>query len=276
MKPVAGPVVIPERYELKYTIPAEQVAAISAFVEPYCSLDYHSSISPDNFYQVNSLYFDSPDFILLRNRLGGVHDRFNMRVRTYGAEPKEPWFLEVKRKVGDIIRKYRARVKEGDLARILDPGLDVGPFLKSPGDAKNAELFRRLVHSYNTAPVVQTTYKRKAYFSTCDDYARVTFDKGLRYMARDAYDPIPVEEAFAPTDVETMFDEGTSVVLELKCPAKNVPLWMVDLVRTFELRRRSFSKFSAGMAQVFRRYEFDPGSRVPANQAFGGGGAEWD
>jgi len=207
VKPVAGPVVIPERYELKYTIPAHRVADISAFVEPYCSLDYHSSISPDNFYQVNSLYFDSPDFVLLRNRLGGVHDRFNMRVRTYGAQPQEPWFLEVKRKVGDIIRKYRARVKEGDLARILDPGVDVGPYLKGPGDAKNAELFRRLAHAYNAVPVVQTTYKRKAYFSTCDDYARVTFDKGLRYQARDTYDPLPVEAGFAPTDLETIFDE---------------------------------------------------------------------
>ncbi len=275
MKAVSGPVVIPARYELKYTIPFSQVADISAFVEPYCSLDYHSSLSPDKFYQVNSLYFDSPDFVLLRNRLAGLHDRFNMRVRTYGAEPREPWFLEVKRKIGDIIRKYRARVKAGDLARILDPGLDVGQFLMNPGDAKNAELFRRLAHAYNAVPVVQTTYRRKAYFSTCDDYARVTFDRGLRFQARDAYDPIPSEAAFAPSDLETIFDEGTSVILELKCPAQNVPLWMVDLVRTFELRRRGFSKYSAGMAQVFRRYEFDPGSRVPAGQVLGSE-PEWD
>ena len=84
-----------------------------------------------------------------------------------------------------------------------------------------------------------------------------------------------MEAEFAPTDVETVFDEGTSVVLELKCPAKNVPLWMVDLIRTFELKRRGFSKYSAGMAQVFRRYEFDPGSRMPSGQV-PGGGAGWD
>lgn len=276
MKPQAAPLPVLERYELKYTVPMDQVAAISAFVEPYCSLDYHSSLSPDHFYQVNSLYFDSPDFVLLRNRLGGVHDRFNMRVRTYGAAPKAPWFLEVKRKVGDIIRKYRARVKDVDLARTLDPATDPQEFLASPGDARNAALFRRLAHAYGTSPVVHTTYRRKAYFSTCDDYARVTFDRGMRYLARDTYDPLPVEEAFAPTDLETIFDEGTDVVLELKCHASNVPLWMVDLVRRFELRRRGFSKYSAGMRQVFRTYEFDTGARVSPLAAFDGRKGDWD
>jgi SPX domain protein involved in polyphosphate accumulation len=257
-----------QRYELKYTIPTALIAPISAFVDPYCALDYHSSISPDSFYQVNSLYFDSPDFILLRNRLGGLHDRFNMRVRTYGAAPRAPWFLEVKRKVGDIIHKYRARVKDIDLARIVDPATDPSEFLVSPRDAANADRFRRLAHAYNTAPVVQTTYQRKAYFSVCDDYARVTFDAGMRYMARSEYDPLPVEDAFAPTDVETLFDEGTDVVLELKCQSKNVPLWMIDLIRAFDLRRRSFSKYSAAIAQVFRRYEFEPGTRVPTTVKF--------
>jgi SPX domain protein involved in polyphosphate accumulation len=257
-----------ERYELKYTIPSALIAPISAFVEPYCSPDYHSSVSPDGFYQVNSLYFDSPEFILLRNRLDGLHDRFNMRVRTYGAVPRSPWFLEVKRKAGDIIRKYRARVREGDLERILDPAVDPASILASPEDAPNADRFRRLAHAYNAAPVVLTTYRRKAYFSTCDDYARVTFDAGLRYLARTGYDPLPVEESFAPTDVETLFDEGTDVILELKCQAKNVPLWMVDLIRAFELRRRGFSKYTAAVSQVFRRYAFEPGTRMPTTAEF--------
>lgn len=256
------------RYELKYTIPSEWVAPISAFVEPYCSMDYHSSVSPDGFYQVNSLYFDSPDFVLLRNRLNGLHDRFNMRVRNYGARPKAPWFLEVKRKVGEVIHKYRARVKDIDLARTLDPATDPSEFLVSPRDAANAARFRRLVHEYNTSPVVQTTYRRKAYFSVCDDYARVTFDANMRYQARSEYDPLPVEDAFAPTDLETIYDEGTNVVLELKCQTKYVPLWMVDLVRAFDLRRRGFSKYSAAISQVFRQHEFEPGTRVPKTADF--------
>jgi SPX domain protein involved in polyphosphate accumulation len=282
MNPRVGPLPVMERYEMKFTVPWEQVEAISAFVEPYCSLDSHSAASPDGFYQVNSLYFDSPEHILLRNRLGGLPDRFNMRVRTYGEEPRYPWFLEVKRKAGEIVRKYRARVRDADLARILDPAVDPRPFLGASGDAANADLFRRLAQVYNAAPVILTTYRRKAYFSVCDDYARVTFDIGLRYLAREEYDPLPAEGSFAPSDLETVFDEGANVVLELKCLSRNVPLWMVDLVRSFELQRRSFSKYSAGMSQVFRRYEFDPGMRVSPLAHFGRGGrpgnqdGDWD
>jgi hypothetical protein len=109
---------------------------------------------------------------------------------------------------------------------------------------------------------VLTSYRRLAYFSDCDDYARVTFDLGLRFMAQDEYLPLEVGDRLAPSDVEVLFDEDCSVVLELKCYSKFVPLWMVDLIRTFDLRRRGFSKYTAGAAQVFQRNRFDGSLQV--------------
>ena len=262
MKSDSGPLQVLERYELKYTIPADMVEPISAFVEPYCALDGYSASLPDGFYQVNSLYFDTPDFFFLRNRVDRVEKRFNMRVRSYSPIPVPPYFLEVKQKQGDIIRKYRARIREENLERVLDPAEDYMAFLVSPGEAENAALFRRLVHAHNASPVVMTSYRRKAYVAVRDEYARVTFDIGLRYMAQHEYKPLYLDGGLAPCDLETRFDENTSVILELKCYSKYVPLWMVDLIRAFELRRRGFSKYSAGMAQLFRRYEGEDGAKV--------------
>lgn len=250
-----------ERYEMKYTVPADLIGPISAFVEAYCALDSHSARIADGFYQVNSLYLDSPGFIFLRQRREGTPDRFNMRVRSYGPEPRPPYFLEVKRKQGDIIRKYRARLKDPDLRGALDPAADLAPRLVSPEDAGGAELFRRLVHAYGAAPVVMTGYRRKAYVSLCDEYARVTLDIGLRYRPEREYRPFAVEGT-APSDTEVLFDEGASVILELKCYAQYVPLWMVDLARAFGLKRRGFSKYSAGMAMAFGHYGFDNGDRT--------------
>jgi hypothetical protein len=51
--------------------------------------------------------------------------------------------------------------------------------------------------------------------------------------------------------LETCFDPGCSVILELKCHASTVPFWMLDLVRRFELRRRSFSKYLNGAQALF-------------------------
>lgn len=261
MKADLAPLPVLERYELKFTIPEELVGPISAFIEPYCALDKYSEISHDGFYQVNSLYLDTPEYLFLRNRMARVHNRFNMRVRSYTENPAPPYFLEVKQKCGDIIRKHRARIADPDLLRVLDP--NAGPeCLSAPGDADKAALFRDLVHRFNASPVVMTRYRRKAYFSHCDEYARVTFDAGLRYWQQREYKPLSLEGGLAPSDVETLFDERTSVILELKCFTRYVPLWMVDMIRTFELRRRGFSKYGAGMAQVFRKYEYDDGDRV--------------
>jgi SPX domain protein involved in polyphosphate accumulation len=269
VRPDAAPLPVLERYELKYTIAPELIGPISAYVEGFCSLDKHSELSHDKFYQVNSLYLDTPEYLFLRNRREKLPDRFNMRVRSYGPVPVAPYFLEVKRKSGDIIRKHRARIRDEDLRRVLDIGQDLKPCLVSAGEAENAELFRRLVHKYNAAPVVMTSYRRKAYFSTCDDYARVTFDIGLKYMLQRDYKPLCLDGGLAPSDVETRYDEGTSVILELKCYAKFVPLWMVDLIRAFDLRRRGFSKFSSGMAQVFRNYAHEDGLRASRLVGFG-------
>lgn len=257
-----------ERYELKYTIPRNMVDDISAFARTYCHLDRYSELSADGFYQVNSLYLDSPEFFLLRQRLNGAEKRFNMRVRTYGSQPVLPYFLEIKYKSHDIVRKYRATIKHEDLATVLDPTFDEKPFLKDAREAKNAALFKRLAFEYNVAPVAMTSYRRKALFSHCDDYARVTFDIGLRAMPQHEYAPLNVPDTLIPTDLEERFDEGTSVVLELKCYSQQVPLWMVDLIRTFDLKRRGFSKYSAGMAQVFRTYHFDDATRYSPFAAF--------
>ncbi len=260
MNPAAGLPTL-ERYEMKYVVPPDMIGPISSFAEAYCALDWHSAQAEAGFYQVNSLYLDSPAFDFLRMRLGGSPNRFNMRVRSYGFRPRPPYFLEVKRKQGDIIRKTRARILDPDLERMLDPAVDIAPYLAVPGDAGSAELFRRLVASYGAVPVVMTGYRRKAYVSHCDDYARLTFDIGLRYRAESGYRPFAVEEGTAPSDPETLFDDGASVILELKCYAKFVPLWMVDLVRAFGLIRRGFSKYSAGMAKAFGQYAFDTGDR---------------
>jgi SPX domain protein involved in polyphosphate accumulation len=242
-----------DRYEAKYTIPATLIDDISAFIRPYCSLDKYSEREPDMFYKINSLYFDSPGFAFLRQRLCRAPNRFNMRVRTYGDAPQLPYFLEIKQKKGDIVRKYRAKVFETNIHNLLCCAAS-GEESGGAEDAANTDLFRRMVHTYNAQPQVVVQYRRKAYISECDDYARVTFDKELRYRRETRYVPLPVENEMAPCDIETCFDPGACVILELKCYTKFVPLWMLDLVRAFQLKQRGFSKFSTCMRPIFARY----------------------
>jgi hypothetical protein len=239
------------RYEVKYTVPFSQIAAMVDFISPYCSMDRHSIITPGGFYKVNSLYFDTPDFLFLRQRINRCETRFNMRVRCYGDAPTLPYFLEIKRRTGDTVVKHRAKIFDEELEGPLTDRTPLGTVFTDATQRSNAEFFCRTAHRYNAVPQVLVQYERLAFISECDDYARVTFDTGLRWMEQHRYSPLPIEEGLAPCDVETAFDPGTNVILELKCYTSTVPLWMLDFVRAFQLQRRGFSKYSTCMKPIF-------------------------
>jgi len=235
-----------ERHELKYTIPWRLVDPICRFIEPYCELDFHSSTSSDNYYLVNSLYLDTRGFEFLRQRMYGKDGRFNMRVRCYGEQGEPPYFLEVKRKKGVTGIKFRAVASAAEWPAIItDPGFRVLPE-DSEKNQRNKERFLRLAISYAIEPKLLTQYRRRAYVSRVDRYARVTMDTSMKYRVQDHYSLSP-DDNMISYDNETiyardMYTEGV-VVLELKSDIGQVPTWMVDLITCFELKQQGFSKY---------------------------------
>lgn len=258
-----------ERYESKYTIPFSMVDEISRFIEPYCSMDAYSEKSPDLYYTINSLYFDTPDYLFLKLRLQKADDRFNIRVRTYGEDPVLPWFFEIKHKRGDIMRKYRAKFHNENLEELLRRPELLHENAKNEKEAQNRLLFYKTVQTYNAQPKVLIQYKRKAYISDTEEYARVTFDIRLRSMEQTGYDPLPYKNILQSCDIENIYDKDASVILELKCYTSFVPLWMIDCVRTFQLNRRGFSKYMTGLRQVASlSSDFDPSVRTMLHDEF--------
>ncbi|MBK27023.1 MAG: VTC domain-containing protein [Halobacteriovorax sp.] len=252
-----------ERYELKYLIPEEMIEPISQYAETYCVLDPYSERSPDKFYGVNNLYLDTPNFLFLERRKASMDDRFNLRIRSYGDEPVYPYFLEVKFKSKGFIKKKRSKVYGDDWANELNGITD--PDFEGYGintDYRN--VFHRLVHSYNAAPKVFTQYKRKAYLSVYDDYARVTFDRQLRYTRREEYNLKPIEGVMSAYDFETNYNVGANIILELKCTSR-MPMWMLDLIAYFNLERTSFSKYMTGVNEVIPDHYAPAPYRIPAH-----------
>lgn len=235
------------------------IEPISDYASIYCHLDSHSESSPDTFYGVNNLYFDTPNYQFLINRLTKAEKRFNMRIRSYGANPTYPYFYEIKLKQSGVMKKFRSKILDDSWSHLLqNPGYEApSNNNESDFDRQNRELFLRLAETYNIEPKVFTQYKRRAFISNCEEYARVTFDKELRYMEEYGYTLTPVEERMIPCDFSTNFDDGCNVILELKCYTSFVPLWMIDLIRTFDLRRRSFSKYITGVQEVIGFESFE-------------------
>ncbi|SDU46146.1 polyphosphate polymerase domain-containing protein [Desulfobacula phenolica] len=254
-----------ERYELKFLIPTEMIDPISKFASVYCSLDKYALDAPNGYYRVNSIYLDSPEYLFLRRRLEGVQNRFNMRVRSYGDHPELPYFLEIKQKTGGVARKYRAAVTDKDWSKVYtEPGFELESDGGSGKEEINKKLFERMLYTYNAAPKILTQYLRKAWISDVDEYARITFDVDLRFRQENEYRPVPSHGEMVSCDHTLAFDPGCAVVLELKCYTSRVPLWMIDLIRFFNLERRSFSKYLTGASELMVLHRYDDDSRVSA------------
>jgi hypothetical protein len=249
-----------ERYELKFAIPLGMVETICDFCTIYCRPDPYSETSATGFYTVNSLYLDTPNYLFLHKRLDGSENRFNMRVRTYG-ETTMPCFLEIKQKQVDIVFKYRARTTDEYWYRMFeDPEYRVKGKDISEGKSKT-DLFYRVAYTYNVGPVVLTRYQRRAYESVVDDYARITFDKNMKCQPANGFALIPNEEQLIPYDNSTVFEPECNVVMELKCYSAKVPYWMIDMIRSFNLQRRSFSKYVFSITEVLAQFKYDTSCR---------------
>lgn len=260
----AGPVspTVLERYELKYLIPFHLVQPISDHVAAFCDLDYYSAISPDGFYTINSLYFETPNFYFMRAKENQT-SRFSLRVRSYGEQPKAPYYFETKEKIADFSKKRRGKVPIENWADLFLAPDRVRDF--DPSADKHLQHFLSLVGTYNAHPMILTQYRRKAYLSTVDDYARVTFDRSLRYRPETDYDVRPTESTMLHYDHPGTFEHpGRNVVLELKCERK-IPVWFVDLIQRFQLVREGFSKFEGSMLECYSPFTLEEfaGGRVP-------------
>ncbi len=245
-----------ERLELKFHIPETMVEPLSNYVSIYCSPDKYSRDAEDGLYTVNSLYMDSPNYLFLRRRLDGSANRINMRIRSYGDTGELPFFLEIKQKEVQIIRKFRVMVRDPARRQPLEElGVEALRDSGTGDPGSHLNLFLRLAHTYQIEPKVLLQYKRRAYVSEVDDYARVTFDTDLKYCPPRGYRPYAEAARFIPCDHAAVFDPGCNVILELKCYASQVPLWMIDLIRCFDLLRRRFSKYVTAVREIFQQYK---------------------
>jgi hypothetical protein len=236
-----------ERLELKYLIDERTAARMRREIELYCQLDRHSapssSIHAERGYAISSLYLDSPGLAFHRAKERGDPDRLKLRVRTYDTSSLA--VLEVKRRCADMVDKSRARVARHEVA-----GAVHGVALEPPADAATkrfAERFARLAAEHGAEPSLRVRYRREAYVSQVDDYARVTFDRRIEAQRASSWSLEGDPERWSAFEHHWLPEQRLkNIVLELKCHS-SIPFWITDLIRRNRLTRRSFSKYSIGI-----------------------------
>ena len=137
-----------DRYELKYIIPFRMVEVISDYVAQYCELDYYSQISPDKFYVINSLYLDTPTYYIARRRQNAENELSSFRIRSYGSDPKPPFYVESKMKLRDFCRKRRGKIPIDNLQELFDNPWALAEKGYDPFAEKNVADFLAKVFSF--------------------------------------------------------------------------------------------------------------------------------
>lgn len=225
------------RYELKYRINESKAEAIAQFVKSYINLDHYSRLQPRGCYPIVSLYLDSVDLRLCRQTLEGNKNRFKLRIRSYTDDLAYPRFFEIKRRMNAIIIKSRARAMDDDVVALLS-GLSP-PTQRYLEDEETLRQFQFYVNSVAARPTVRVRYMRQAYEGDSEYRVRVTFDRQLAYN-------LSSEPTIIMGGSGWKYHPTNDVVLEIKF-TDCYPAWLSRMVKYFNLRSRSVSKYASSV-----------------------------
>lgn len=229
------------RYEFKYLLRPEVADAVRERAAIW--LDRDAMAGDDGAYQVTSLYLDSTEWMLARQTLEGVRERFKLRLRFYGDEPSRV-FAEVKQRVGKSIAKWRAIVDTKTAEKLAhNEPVPEGVFSDDAAyGAAAGERFRQFVDMVDARPRLWVRYRREAFTSPWGDGSRLTFDHKLQVQE-------PVGHAFMPGPNWSWVPLPRPVILELKFNDA-YPEWMRSVAEGLGLKRLSCSKYAQGAEVV--------------------------
>jgi hypothetical protein len=231
------------RYECKYLVSPEVASEIRAFVAPFMVPDRFAREHATRGYPLCSLYFDSPDLHLYRQTAAGEKNRFKLRVRSYADETDAPVFLEVKRRINDVILKRRAKLCRDAAVAVLTTGHFDGLGESTRELLADLEFFRGHLTLAAARPFLRIRYLREAYEGVGGDPLRITLDTDIAWSPTSIVDFRLGGDGWIQTPVP-----GT--VLEIKFTDR-YPAWVGEMIRVFALQRQSVAKYVLSVDSFF-------------------------
>jgi hypothetical protein len=189
-------------------------------------------------YTVRSVYYDTPQFDALYQKLEGIKDRWKLRIRGYNSYKEgNQVFLEVKKKVGDRILKSRVLTDFDKLESGLTGGdIFVNMRFEEDGSPLDSTFFYHFIKD-GYRPVSLVVYDREPYFGKFDHDVRITIDKNIRVSLFPQ-----LRDLYSDTGLINVWKE--SFVLEVKYCERGMPSWMKSIIEEFQLNHQALSKFA--------------------------------
>ena len=185
-----------ERYEKKYLLSAEQYTAVRSAMDRIMEVDRYGETT------ILNIYYDTPDFRLIRRSLEGPVYKEKLRLRCYGIpEGDSPAFIELKKKYKGIVYKRRISAPYRDAVKFLQKG--GGPESQIGSEIR---YFEKLYSGLEPKMVISC--ERIAMAGKEDPELRVTFDRNIRWREHDL-------DLMKGSDGKTVIEDG-QVLMEVK------------------------------------------------------------
>ncbi len=222
-------ITVMKRYEMKYLLDAEQTAYFREHLKGHMEVDEFGKTS------IASLYYDTPNYRLIRTSMEKPTFKEKIRLRSYGiANESSPVFLELKRKAYGIVYKRRVETTIPLVAKFFAEEGDI-----CAGGQINREITAFRDYYETLVPSCLIIYDRTAYYEPGGDL-RLTIDENPRYRVKDL------------TLTQSM--DGTSLlkagwtILEIKVQ-QAMPLWLTEIISGGRITIGSFSKYGEAFRQ---------------------------
>ncbi len=213
-----------QRHELKYRIDDARRAALEEVFAERMIPDPHGEST------ICNVYFDTPDFRLIRTSLDKPVYKEKLRLRSYGpAAADSQVFLELKKKYDGVVYKRRIALTA---QAAEDWSAGIAPLPEDSQIGREIDYFRAFYRALQ--PALYLSYDRCAFFSAESRDLRVTFDRHIAWRREGL-------RLTAPAGGRELLEPGWSL-LEIKA-ADAIPFWLVQTLSRYSVRQTSFSKY---------------------------------
>lgn len=223
-----------ERYEKKYIVTETQKERFLALVG--------DKLVPDEFGESTlcNLYFDTPDYRLIRASIERPIFKEKLRLRSYGVPTTDSnVFVELKKKYKGVVYKRRINMTYGEAVDFLCRR-------KMPENKTQVcgEVAYFMGHYRGLRPSVSIFCDRTAFFARDDRDVRVTFDRNVRFRSQML--------DLSTGDGGYPILEDRLSVLEVKSLGA-IPLWITAALNELEIYPRSYSKYGKAYETMFKK-----------------------
>lgn len=219
-----------KRYEKKYIVSSSQREELIQKMLRY--------MVPDEYGQstICNIYFDTPDFRVIRSSIEKPVFKEKLRLRSYGVpEPDSNVFVELKKKYKGVVYKRRIHMSYRDATEYLLH--NVRP------DGVNTQVLSEIDYFLSVypgiRPAVSLFYDRVAYYGKTDRELRITFDSHIRFRNKQL-------DLLLGSDGYPILDADKSI-MEIKCIG-SMPMWLTKELDRLAVFPASYSKYGTAFS----------------------------